>query len=240
MPTFISRFYFGITVPERRIEVVFFDFGGTLAYNEPDADIMYSSVLRKFGIARSPSEIRIVTEKIASQMGGLPPQSPEAEKQFWRQYDMEVAQHLGYSLEPGLSDALSHAFRYEVNTILYPDVIPTLEALKQKGVRLGIISNANFELLERLDALSLTKRFHSITCSATVGANKPDRRIFQAALDSLHVPATAAVHIGDSYEADFLGAKAAGLLAIWLDRKNEGGRAGLKVASLLDLLPLIA
>jgi len=231
---------FEAAVPRRHIEAVFFDFGGTLAYGEPDADAMYSSVLGRFGIQRSPSEIKVVTEKMTSQMGGLPPKSPEAERQFWRQYDTEVAHRLGYSLKPGLSAALGHAFRYETRIILYPDVMPTLEALERQAVRLGIISNANFELLERLDALSLTKRFDSIIYSATVGANKPDRRIFQDALDSLHVPATAAAHIGDSYEADFLGAKAAGLLAVWLDRKNEGGRAALTVSSLLDLLPLIA
>lgn len=230
---------FETAVGARSIKAVFFDLGGTLIYNEPDADVMYSEVLAKFGIAREPAVIKKVTGDLGAEIGAFGPSTQEAEKEFWWRFDTEVARRLRYDVKPGLLKALGHAFRHEIKAIVYPDVLPTLEALHAKGVRLGIISNANFEILERLDALSLTQHFDSITYSAAVGANKPDRRIFEAALESLRVPAEQAAHIGDSYEADFLGAQAAGLLAIWLDRQGENEHLSIRVTNLLDSLPLL-
>ncbi|MGV0023359.1 HAD-IA family hydrolase [Phormidesmis priestleyi] len=104
--------------------------------------------------------------------------------------------------------------------ILYADVMPTLEKLRDRNIPLGILSNFDSRLHAVLKALNLTNFFSSVTLSTEVGAAKPSPQIFNAALSKHDCLAESAWHVGDSLEEDFKGAKAAGLRGIWLDRKT--------------------
>lgn len=86
--------------------------------------------------------------------------------------------------------------------------------------RLAIVSNFDhpptvYRLLEREH---LTSYFQAVLISAEVGWRKPRPEIFQAALSSLGVIAGEALHVGDTPDADIVGAKAVGLPVAWLDR----------------------
>ena len=105
--------------------------------------------------------------------------------------------------------------------ILNASAIATLEGMRNRARKIGLISNtgrspgvALRRLLERLGILN----FFDVTLfSDEVGCRKPDKRIFDLALKSLGAEPSATVHIGDNPEADIWGAKQAGMRAILFD-----------------------
>jgi putative hydrolase of the HAD superfamily len=101
------------------------------------------------------------------------------------------------------------------------DAIPTLEALRHQGYRLGMISNAadDADVQVLIDKAGLRPYLEIILTSAAVGIRKPNPRIFQAALDFWGIRSHEAVMVGDTLGADILGAKNAGIYAIWITRR---------------------
>jgi HAD superfamily hydrolase (TIGR01549 family) len=88
--------------------------------------------------------------------------------------------------------------------------LPALDRLIAAGLRLAVCANWDVGLHDHLERLGLAGRFDAILTSADVGAEKPNPRIFLAALERLGVAPEEAVHVGNE-EADRLGALAAGL-----------------------------
>lgn len=109
---------------------------------------------------------------------------------------------------------------------VYDDVLTTLNALKSRGIKLGIISNWDERLRPLLKQLDLDRYFEKIIVSCEVSACKPAVEVFRAACSSLRSPPQNTLHIGDDLEKDVLGAEAAGLQA-WHLRRQEG--AGLRL-----------
>ena len=109
------------------------------------------------------------------------------------------------------------------NWRLEGDARRTVRTLLHRGFRLGAVSNGSDDrnALELLDAARLRDSFEVIITSAAHGHRKPDASIFQAALEHFQVPATKAVMIGDSYQADILGAHGVGMHAIWITRRAQ-------------------
>jgi HAD superfamily hydrolase (TIGR01509 family) len=87
--------------------------------------------------------------------------------------------------------------------------------LHGKGVKMGILSNSEGRLAELVEELGKTALFPVIIDSGRVGIDKPDRRIFELAAERLGAKTSELVHVGDSWEADVLGAVGAGARAIW-------------------------
>jgi HAD superfamily hydrolase (TIGR01509 family) len=92
--------------------------------------------------------------------------------------------------------------------------------LHGKGVKLGILSNSEGRLAELVDELGKTALFPVIVDSGRVGIDKPDRRIFELAAERLGETTSELVHVGDSWEADVLGAVGAGARAIWFGHSD--------------------
>ena len=91
----------------------------------------------------------------------------------------------------------------------------SLARLKAAGLRLGVVSNSDGRVEQALAAAGLRDYFDVVIDSALVGLEKPDPRIFRAALEALGVQPEEALYVGDLYEIDVLGAQAAGLRAVW-------------------------
>jgi putative hydrolase of the HAD superfamily len=103
---------------------------------------------------------------------------------------------------------------------LFDDVFPALEALKVRGLVLGIISNASRELKLACEQAGLMPYLDVLMTSQAAGARKPEQLIFQRALQQAGIKAGAAFFIGDQYESDVLGARNAGLHPLLIDRYN--------------------
>ncbi len=101
-------------------------------------------------------------------------------------------------------------------TELYADVLPALEQLEGR-YRLALITDGNTPP----DRCGLEGCFEVVVTAAQCGVGKPDRRIFLAALDAVGIPASEAVHVGDSLRDDIAGAQGAGMRAAWLNRAGR-------------------
>jgi putative hydrolase of the HAD superfamily len=92
----------------------------------------------------------------------------------------------------------------------------SLARLRASGLRLGVVSNSDGRVEQALEAAGLRHLFDVVVDSTLVGVEKPDPRIFQAALDRLGVRPEEAIYVGDLYEIDVLGARAAGVEPVLL------------------------
>jgi 2-haloalkanoic acid dehalogenase type II len=117
----------------------------------------------------------------------------------------------------------------------FDDVAPTLEGLRRAGVPAAIVSNADYTLPQMLASAGVS--VEHVFSSAATGSSKPDRRIFEIALDALGVDAGAALHVGDTPDADGAGAASVGVDVRIIDR-GGAGRPGT-IASLTEILELI-
>lgn len=98
-----------------------------------------------------------------------------------------------------------------------PGVAEGLAALRARGLRLVAVSNSDGSAEAVLVAAGIREPFDAVVDSHHVGFSKPDPRIFDAARATVGVEARQAVHVGDLYEADVVGAQAAGIAAILID-----------------------
>jgi putative hydrolase of the HAD superfamily len=129
---------------------------------------------------------------------------------------------------------------------LYDESSGVMAALRERGVRLALITNGPSDLQRaKLEAVGLTDAFETVVVSGDRGVEKPRAEIFQVALEGLGVDAERALHVGDSRSADVAGARAAGMTAVWLDRSGTPGfrpddvGADAIVTDLGGLLPLV-
>jgi putative hydrolase of the HAD superfamily len=86
----------------------------------------------------------------------------------------------------------------------------------------------------------LQKYFSYLVASGTVGIEKPNKEIFLLASKMLGVEPHRILHVGDDYEADYIGAKNAGFKVVLLDRAEKyKGKDVLRIKSLLELLEIL-
>lgn len=116
---------------------------------------------------------------------------------------------------------------------LYPEVIGVLKALRESGVRMGIVSNLAAPYAEPLLRL-LPFVPDACAWSFEVGRLKPDPHIFSSACERLEVTAGEALMVGDTFADDYAGALASGLNALHLDRRQSAGQR--KIAATIHTL----
>ncbi|MCG2794274.1 MAG: HAD-IA family hydrolase, partial [Actinomycetia bacterium] len=120
----------------------------------------------------------------------------------------------------------------------FPDVEPVFERLKEKGYRLALISNWDSRLAKLCFDMGLDRYLDSVVSSATIGLIKPDPHIFDVALRRMGVDPRRAIHVGDHYYADILGARSAGISPVMIDR--FGGGHAVDVPVIEDLYGLLS
>lgn len=120
----------------------------------------------------------------------------------------------------------------------FEDSAPALAALRQRGIRLAVISNWDITLERTLADAGLAEPLEFALASTPFGAEKPHPSIFHEALRRLDLPGEAVLHVGDDYEADFRGAQEAGLHALHLDRAGEPGPH--RIQTLMEIVERLA
>jgi len=101
---------------------------------------------------------------------------------------------------------------------LYEDVAESLRRLRERGVRIGLISNSHRPLDSFQSHFELDGLISVTVSSSEHGFLKPHPRIFQRALDLMSVVASEAVMVGDSLTHDVMGARQAGMRGILIQR----------------------
>ncbi|MYC75874.1 HAD-IA family hydrolase [Candidatus Poribacteria bacterium] len=126
---------------------------------------------------------------------------------------------------------------------LYDDVVPTLQDLRDSGFKLAIVSNWESTLDPLTERLGIAEYFDAVVAShdVRVRSEKPDPHIFNYALAAVGVSVEEVVHVGDTYEADVVGAQGVGIRPILLDRDGtQAGRWHETIQSLSELPKLLA
>lgn len=144
----------------------------------------------------------------------------------WRRYHGLMLGHLGFGeRQHELIDAIISAHLSETAWQPYPDTIAALELVRHHPSREGrpapqiaVISDFGSALADVMEATGLTPYLDLLLISAVEGLAKPAPAFFRLACARAGVEPTDAVMIGDSYRADVVGARSAGLDAILLDR----------------------
>ena len=130
---------------------------------------------------------------------------------------------LDYDIEDEMIDTLSDQYIQHLSSFnhLVPETIEILEYLKP-NYRLHIITNGFREIQEKkLKQSNISNYFDQVVNSEMAGVKKPNPKIFHLALQMANVDARKSLMIGDSIEADILGAQAVGIRAIHFNAHND-------------------
>ena len=164
------------------------------------------------------------------------------ERRGWQFFNL-VLTHVGVPLSEGTEKAIAEMHEYQRVWNLWENVpafvYPTLQALRAKGYRLVVVSNCNGTLHSAFERLGLTTLFDVIVDSAREGIEKPDPRLFELALRRAGATADSAVHVGDMYHIDVVGARAAGLSALLVDEAYLKADMGCRCIQSISELPLM-
>lgn len=120
----------------------------------------------------------------------------------------------------------------------YPDVLPALGELRERGLVLVVASNWDCSLPEWLRPTGIMELVDGVVTSAEVGAAKPAPRVFARALAVAGAAPGEALHVGDRVDNDVQGAEAAGIRAVLLQREGEPP-VGVKAIRSLRELPAL-
>ena len=212
-------------------KIIFLDAAGTLFDVRGSVGDVYAQLANSFGVTVNSQELNAAFfQSFASANPMAFPgieleKIPQLELNWWHAVSAKAFQIAGvfnqFSDFPKFFAELYAHFATAEPWFVYPDVLPALNRWQQQGIELAVISNFDSRLYAVLKALNLAEYFTSVTISTEVGAAKPDAKIFTSALQKHNCIAKNVLHIGDSFKADYCGAKAAGLNAIWLNRQQE-------------------
>ena len=211
------------------IKAVSFDWFNTLVNFAPPRETLYAQAFSQFGIELPPKSVirgilagdRHFFEENAK--------SPVAKRSL-----REQAEVYGYYPEAILADAGIEPLPelplkvqmivkelFEGSTlVLFDDVLSTLESLKRRKLLLGLVTNARMDTLSIYRKLGLEPYLDFVVTSEEVGVDKPDPRIFLAALKRAGVKAEEALHVGDQYEIDVVGARRVDVAPVLIDRQD--------------------
>ena len=110
--------------------------------------------------------------------------------------------------------------QFSNHCIPFPHLTNTLKQIKAKGFLLGMITNGRTKFQSRsIRGLGIEEYFDKIVISETERTRKPESKIFDIAISRLETTAGASVYVGDNPQADIIGAKKAGLRAVW--KRNQ-------------------
>jgi HAD superfamily hydrolase (TIGR01509 family) len=214
------------------LRAVLFDWGDTLFHAPHAADVIVDFA-RSSGVSVSAERARGMWDEVwalgktSEEIAKGRDLSMEAHRRVW----MDLFARLE-PVVPGVSRALYERVMDPHSWVPYADTRATLEAVRGRGLKVGVVSNVPADLRPVFAKHQLDALVDSYTHSFEVGAEKPSPTIFLAAAKSLGVKPNETLMVGD-HEVD-RGAERAGMRAFVLPAEFEGDVRGLdRVTELL-------
>src|SRR5438093_5129970 len=205
----------------RKFRAVLFDAAETLFTTRGSVGEIYGSIARQYG-STAPTEA--IQAAFTRQFRGAGPLSVKDQKRWWKDVVSRVFSEVGMVDNfDQFFDQVYDRFRGSQGWVLFPETIETLTELKHSGLKLGVISNFDNRIYSVMQSLDIRHFFDTVTLSSETGYCKPDREIFDAAVQALGVPASEVLLVGDSLRDDVEAGMRVGLHAAMLDRDNHYG-----------------
>lgn len=203
------------------LETVFLDAGGVLVF--PNWSRI-SQALASRGVTVDPAALARAEHSAKKQLDvGQTIKATNDAGRGWLYFNL-IFEHAGVPMTAAVDDALAELYAYHQESNLWEfvphGVFPALAALRERGLKLTIVSNANGKLRLLFERLALAGCVDCLLDSHDEGVEKPDPRFFDIALERSGARRETTIHVGDLYHVDVVGARAAGLRGVLLD---EGG-----------------
>lgn len=230
-----------------KYSLVLFDVGGTLIhFNHSKLARFYATAAAEGGNSIPFAQISAVLTQLERDLPTLSQQralslEKEFGKSFWDDFYAEGFRRLGIvgDMSRAVAEIRERFMRGEFETV-FDDTLSTLDALKARGVPMGIVSNFSPNLEDVLRQQGIHDYFQFFVVSAIAGVEKPDPKIFDLAVNLAQRPRAELVYIGDSIFHDMDGARAAGIAGILIDRANlYHDYPGSRVQDLNDLVGIL-
>jgi len=207
--------------------VIFFDAAGTLFHLPRGVGFHYAEVLARHGVWREAAALEDAFRSVWSETPVLASTAgarADDGKGWWRDVVWRVLDQCDVRADqvergPFFEELYAEFVRPAVWT-LYPETHEVLDTLARR-CPLGVITNFDGRFRKIAAQLGIDHFFHYVVISSEVGADKPDIRIFQKAVELAGVAPEDALHVGDDRVCDWEGAAAAGLRVFALDRPRN-------------------
>lgn len=223
------------------LETVFLDAGGVLVF--PNWTRI-SHALAARGIMVDPASLARAEHAAKKRLDtGQTIKATNDAGRGWLYFNL-IFEGAGVPLNAAVEEALAelHAYHQESNLweLVPAPVFPALAALRERGLKLTVVSNANGKLRVLFDRLALAGCVDCLLDSHDEGIEKPDPRFFDIALERSAARRETTIHVGDLYHVDVAGARAAGLRGVLLDEAGLYPDADCpRVRSLTELVECI-
>ena len=207
------------------IKAISFDLYNTLVRFWPPLDEIQQASCRELGVGVSKPKINhgysvadvFFNQENARQPLGLRTAGERLE--FFARYEQIILENAGVPVSLDLARQIWElAISVPKDFIPFDDTIPALASLREQGYVLGILSNLRRDMDQLCQQLGLAPYLDFYVSPLEAGAEKPDKAMFLAGLERVKVEAGEAVHVGDQYRSDVLGARAVGMYGILIDR----------------------
>lgn len=229
------------------VDAVFFDVGNTLFKPHPSLEAVCREVLERFGYDPTDEALRRGIE-VADRYYEYRYWTDDSfwanetdASEMWSELYAKMLEETGidgdvHLIGRAIYDHFGDGDRWRT----YDDVVPVFERLKSEEYRLALVSNWDSRLAKLCFDMGLDAYLDSVLSSASIGLIKPDPTIYEVACERLKVEPARAVHVGDHYYADVIGARSVGINPVMIDRFGHEQPADVPViVDLFGLLPIL-
>ncbi len=244
-----------------RLRAVVFDLGETLVTFRGDPEEVHrQGSQRAYGLLWQRLGLPMGLEEFTRRLLEIRRELFERTFQELRQYTAadafrQLLAELGFTVpDAWLQEAVRRYFEPELSAYQpMPDVHQVLEALRQRGLKLAVLSNASDHrfIVDLVQARGLAPYMEVVETSARVGVPKPHPQAFWAVLEALQCSPEEALMVGDTLAMDIAGAQQVGMRTVWIPRDERvpfpfrrevlstEAKPDAQVSRLRDLLTLV-
>lgn len=205
-------------------KMILFDYGQTLINEEKFNGVKGTEAVLRYAVENkyklSAAQVQEEAEKINKELGRFDPMKRHL-------FQVEVPNHIFTSYLYGSLGISLSLTSEQIDKVFWDAAAPGsptkgiegfLEYLHQNGIRTGVISNISFAgsvVENRINEVIPNNHFEFILATSEYMYRKPNKRIFELALEKAELKACDVWYIGDQYECDIVGARNAGIFPVW-------------------------